>query len=373
MSKPSRINRRRFVRTAVGGAAATAAACAGGGGESGPAVQTGRTVRWRLASAFPRGLDTLFGINEFLSERVDAMSGGAFTIRVYPAGEIVPAFQVLDAAQQGTVQMANAASYYFTGKNPALAFDAGVPFGLTARQQMAWLAEGGGSELMNELFADFNVMAFPAGSTGVQMGGWFRRELSSVADLRGLKMRIPGLGGEVMSRLGVTVQVLPGGEIFPALETGAIDATEWVGPHDDERLGLHQIVNNYYTPGWWEPGPTLSFYVNLDAWAQLPAQYREMLRSAMNEAAIIMTARYDALNPPALQRLLAAGVQLRRFPDDIMAAALRASFDLYEEQASADAAYRKVYEQWKVFRRQSYAWFETAELAYSEFAFRQTD
>ena len=265
MSDSRRIDRRTFVRTAVGGAAATAAACAGGG-ESGPAVQTGRTVRLRLASAFPRGLDTLFGINEFLAERLAAMSGGAFSIRAYPAGEIVPALQVLDAAQQGTVQLAHAASYYFTGKNPALAFDAGVPFGLTARQQLAWLYEAGGSELVNELFADFGVTAFPAGSTGVQMGGWFRNELGGLDDLRGLKMRIPGLGGEVMSRLGVTVQVLPGGEIYPALETGAIDATEWVGPHDDEKLGLQQIVNNYYTPGWWEPGPTLSFYVNNSAW-----------------------------------------------------------------------------------------------------------
>ena len=372
MSKSSVLDRRKFLRAGAVGAAGTAAACAGGG-ESGPAGQTRPAVRWRLASCFPRSLDTLFGINEYLAQRLEALSGGLFTLRAYPAGELVPALQVLDAAQQGTVQMGNSASYYFTGKNPALAFDAGMPFGLTARQQAAWLYEGGGRELLDGVFADFNVYSFPAGSTGVQMGGWFRQPLRGLADLRGLKMRIPGLGGEVMSRLGVTVQVLPGGEVYPALERGAIDATEWVGPHDDEKLGLHQVAKNYYTPGWWEPGPTLSFYVNRGAWDSLPSEYREMLRSAMTEAAMIMTARYDTLNPQALERLLAAGVQLHHFPEDIMEAAHRTAFGLYEEQAAADSGYRKIYEAWKTFRRTSYRWFDTAERAYADFAFPRSE
>jgi TRAP-type mannitol/chloroaromatic compound transport system substrate-binding protein len=368
MKKRERMKRRRFVKLATTGAAA--AALAGCRTKvTAPAVKVRRRVQWRLASSFPRGLDTLYGSAEVLAERVAALSGGMFRIRPYPAGEIVPPLQVLDAVQQGTVQANHTASYYFTGKNPALAFDCGVPFGLTARQQFAWLYHGGGMELMRELFADFNVLSFPAGSTGVQMGGWFKREVQTLADLKGLKMRIPGLGGEVMSRLGVTVQVLAGGDIYPALERGAIDATEWVGPYDDEKLGFQQVVQNYYYPGWWEPGPTLSFYVNRNAWDELPDEYREMFSSAATDAAMLTTARYDALNPPALDRLLAQGVKLRRFPDDIMRAALEASFELYEEQAAKDQGYRRIYESWRGARRELYRWFDTAELAYAGFAY----
>lgn len=374
MSDTNGIDRRRFVTRATGALAGAAAlgACANDNAGA-PAVHTQPNVRWRLASSFPRSLDTLYGINDYLAERVSQMSDGRFTIRPYPAGEIVPALQVLDAVQQGTVPLGNTSSYYYTGKNPALAFDTGVPFGLTARQQFAWLYEGGGLELTRELFADFNIINFPAGSTGAQMGGWFRREISQLSDLGGLKMRIPGLGGEVMSRLGVAVQVLAGGEIYQALERGAIDATEWVGPHDDERLGLHQVASFYYSPGWWEPGPTLAFYVNRDAWGTLPTVYQEVLRGAMMQAAMTMTTRYDSLNPQALERLIAAGVQLRTFSRDIMEAAYRTSFDLYEEQAAADAGYRKLYEQWKQFRTASYRWFNTVEEEYTSFAFGYGD
>ena len=365
MSHDKRSNRRRF----VAGAALGAAAACTGAGSSGPAVRSAPRLRWRLVSSFPRSLDTLYGINEFVAERVAALSDGRFTLRAYPANEIVPALQVLDAVQQGTAQVGQSASYYYTGKNPALAFDAGVPFGLTARQQNAWLLAGGGLELVNELFADFGVRSFPGGSTGTQMGGWFRREIRGLEDLGGLKMRIPGLGGEVMSRLGVAVQVLAGGEIYQALERGAIDATEWVGPYDDERLGFHQVAEFYYYPGWWEPGPSLSFYVNARAWERLPSAYREILASAFAEAALVMTARYDALNPPALERLLAAGVQLRPFPEEVMQAAFEQSFALYEEQAAADTGYRRVYNAWKAARASLYRWFGTAEQAYAAFAF----
>lgn len=374
MSESDRLDRRRFVRRAVvtGAAAATLSACTGPSGGA-PAVQTTRRIRWRLASSFPRSLDTLFGATEYLAARIEALSGGNFTIRSYPANEIVPAFQVLDAVQQGTVQLGHSASYYFTGKNPALAFDAGLPFGLTARQQFAWLHEAGGLERVNELFADFNVVSMPVGSTGVQMGGWFRRRLESLGDMGGLKMRIPGLGGEVMSRLGVAVQVLAGGEIYQALERGAIDATEWVGPYDDEKLGFQEVADYYYYPGWWEPGPTLSLYVNRGAWDQLPEQYQEMLRSAAAEVSMRMTAQYDALNPPAMERLLAAGVEMVPFPQDIMEAAHRASFELYEEQAAADAGYREIYDHWRTFRNQVYRWFGSAENQYAQFAFGRTD
>lgn len=335
-------------------------------------MQARPTVNWRLSSSFPRSLDTLYGSCEVLSERVKVLSDGRFNIRAYPAGEIVPGLQVMDAVQQGTVQVGQTASYYFTGKNPALAFDACVPFGLSSRQQTGWLYEGGGLELMRQLFADFNILTFPAGNTGVQMGGWFQREIASVQELRGLKMRIPGLGGEVMSRLGVTVQVLAGGDIFPALERGAIDATEWVGPYDDEKLGFYKIARFYYYPGWWEPGPNLSFYVNRAAWDKLPRMYQEIFETAAKEAAVTMQARYDAKNPPALARLLAAGVEMRAFPDDIMRAARGAAQDILEEEAARDATYRRVYEQWRKVRRESFDWFGAAELAYARFAFAKS-
>ena len=374
------MKRRQFLEKAGLAAAAGAAVGAGVGvtgcttptgsdAEGAPAVRTRPRVMWRLTSSFPRGLDTIYGAADIFAERLSQLTEGRFTVRSYPAGEIVPGLQVLDAVQMGTVQMGHSASYYFKGKNPALAFDCSVPFGLTARQQNAWLYRGGGLELMRKLLADFNVISFPGGNTGIQMGGWFRREINSAADLGGLKMRIPGLGGEVMARLGATVQVLAGGDIFPALERGAIDATEWVGPYDDEKLGFFKIAKYYYYPGWWEPGPSLSFYVNQDAWAKLPKEYQYAVEVAAAEANERMLTNYDALNPPALERLLNQGVEMRPFADDIMAAARRESFALYEEQAAADAGYREVYQAWQKFRTDAYRWFATAEASYAAFNF----
>ena len=266
--------------------------------------------------------------------------------------------------QAGTVQVGHTASYYFRGKNPALVFDTALPFGLTARQQFAWLYQGGGLELMRGVFADFNIINFPGGNTGCQMGGWFREELGSVADLTGLKMRIPGLGGAVMDRLGVNVQVLAGGEIYPALERGVIDATEWVGPYDDLKLGFQKIAQNYYYPGWWEPGPGLSFLVNRSAWDSLPAEYQAAFETASAEAALTMMNRYDTLNPSAFNTLKAQGIGLKPFPSDIMKAAETASRELIEEETAADAGFRKIYESWKKFRDDSMAYFGTAEHSY---------
>ncbi len=365
------MKRRTFMKRAAAGTAAGVLAGCGGAPDGAAAVQTQPRVTWQLVSSFPRSLDTIFGVADVLAARLAALTDDRFRLRVFPAGEIVPFDQVLESVQKGTVQMGHAASYYFIGKNPALAFDCTVPFGLTARQQNAWLYDGGGLDLMRGLFVDFNVLNFPGGNTGIQMGGWFRREVNSLQDLRGLKMRIPGLGGRVMDRLGVTVQVLAGGDIYPALERGAIDATEWVGPYDDEKLGFYQVARNYYYPGWWEPGPNLSFYVNRDAWDRLPSAYRQALEVATAEANLLMLARYDARNPPALQRLLAAGVSLRPFPDEVMRAAERTSFDLMEEQAAADATYRKVYEAFKQWRTDSYRWFGTAERGYAAYAFSE--
>ncbi len=366
--------RRDFLWKAASGLTAAALVTHGCGSSSpnshaneGPAVHTSPKVMWRLASSFPRALDTIYGVSDTLAKRVSELTNGQFTIRPYPQGELVPAMEVLDAVQQGTVQMGHTASYYYKGKNPVLAFDCAVPFGLTARQQNAWLVEGGGLELMRDVFADFNIVNYPGGNTGMQMGGWFRRELNNVADINGLKMRIPGLGGEVMSRMGATVQVLAGGDIFPALERGAIDATEWVGPYDDEKLGFYKVAKYYYYPGWWEPGPSLSFMVNQNALAKLPAHYRAVLEVAMAEANHEMLINYDAKNPPALRRLLEAGAELRPFAEDIMNLARKTSVDLMEELAGKDAVYRKVYDQWSAFRNDSYRWFNTAENEYAAY------
>jgi TRAP-type mannitol/chloroaromatic compound transport system substrate-binding protein len=373
------MDRRSFVKKGLAGAAGAAlvGGCRAPGTEEtgAAAVHTAPRLRWRLVSSFPRGLDTIYGSAEVLAERVAALTDGRFSIRVYPAGEIVPGLQVMDAVQQGTVQMGQTASYYYTGKNPALAFDTGFPFGLTARQQDAWLDEAGGRELVDELFADFGILTLPAGNTGAQMGGWFKRPVDSLASLRGLKMRLPGVGAEVMDRLGVTVQVLAGGDIFPALERGAIDATEWVGPYDDEKLGFHRVARYYYYPGWWEPGPSLSFYISIGEWQRLPVFYQEVLRAAAAEASRSMMTRYDARNGPALDRLIEYGTELRRFPDEILRAAQAVSRDLLEGRAARDGAFRRVYESWTAFREVAFRWFGTAELPYAEFAFprpRQT-
>ncbi|NOY27155.1 MAG: TRAP transporter substrate-binding protein [Oligoflexia bacterium] len=374
------VDRRDFLRSSLlGGAALGLAGCQGPQPSqpaadaatqgSGPAVQTGKTIQWRLASSFPRSLDTIFGAAQVLSQRVEAMSGGRFKIRVYPAGELVPALQVLDAVQQGTVHVGQSAGYYYIGKNPALAFDTCVPFGMTARQKAAWLLEGGGLDLVNQLYADFGVRCLPAGNTGVQMGGWFKREVPTLDSLKGLRMRIPGMGGQVMAELGVSVQNIAGGDIFPALETGAIDATEWVGPYDDEKLGFQKAATLYYSPGWWEPGPNLSFYVGDNAWASLPAEYKEIFVTASHQAGVAMQSRYDQKNPGAFQRLLAAGVQTRSFSDEIMTRARDVAFQLYADHAAQDAGYKKIYDAWEKSRRAQAAWWGQAELAYHRFAY----
>ncbi len=363
------MQRRDFLKTAVLGAAVAGCAGDGAGATDAPAVHTAKRIRWRLASSFPRSLDTIFGAAEVMAERVAAMTDGRFEIRVSPAGELVPALQVLDAVQQGTAHVGQTASYYYIGKNPALAFDTCVPFGLTARQQSAWLLEGGGLELVNARFADFGVRSFPGGNTGVQMGGWFKPQVRTLADLKGLKMRIPGMGGMVMERLGVVPQTLPGGEIYTALERGAIDATDWVGPYDDEKLGFHKVAKNYHYPGWWEPGPSLSFYVNQAAYDGLPAHYKAILADACHRAGLAMQTRYDAKNPPALERIIASGVEVTPFSDDLMAGAREASAAMLTDQANADPEYREIFNHWSTFQEASFKWFSRAELAYAKFAF----
>lgn len=328
-------------------------------------------VRWRMATSWPHSLDTIFGGAQTISRRVAELSEGSFQIEPYAAGELVPGLEVLDAVQNGSVECGHTSSYYYVGKNPALAFGTSVPFGLTAQQQNAWLYEGGGNEAINRLYADFGVISFPAGNTGAQMGGWFKRELEGLQSLRGLKMRIPGLGGKVMASLGVNVQVLPGGEIYLALDRGAIDAAEWTGPYDDEKLGLPRAARFYYYPGWWEPGPTLASLVNQSAWRALPADYQAMFSTACYEANLSMLSRYDSLNGQALQRLITGGTQLRAYDEAILTAAREASDQLYADTARTNQDFKTLYAGWQTFREQIWAWNRVNQLSYASFSYGQ--
>ncbi len=365
------IRRRDFLKKAGTGAAGAAALGAGQASEASALQSAGSpTVSWRMATSFPPSLALLHGAGVRIAERVSELTGGDFEIRVYAAGELVPPLQVMDAVQQGTVQCGVTPGYFYIGKSPALAFDTGVPFGLATRQQMAWLYHAGGLELINSVYADFGVLMFPCTASGGQMGGWFREPVGSLADLSGLRFRIPGIGGEIMSRLGVTVQVLGAAEIYPALERGAIDATEWVGPYDDEKLGLHQIAKHYYYPGWWEPGVTMGLQVSLDAYNELPPHYQQIFSAVCGETFAWGLAAYDAANPPALKRLVQEhGVTLHAYSSDILDAAWRESNAYLEEQAVADATFRTVYESWKSFRDMAFPYGAGNELEYQRRAF----
>ena len=324
-------------------------------------------VKWRMVTSWPKSLDTIYGGATTVCDRVAAMTGGRFTIEPYAAGEIVPGLEVLDAVQNGTAECGHTASYYYVGKNSALAFGTSVPFGLNAQQQNAWYYHGGGLEAMHELYSDFNVISFPAGNTGTQMGGWFKKQVNSLQDLQGLKMRIPGLGGKIMSSLGVNVQVLPGSDVYLALERGAIDAAEWVGPYDDLKLGLNKAASYYYYPGWWEPGATLEIQVNKSQWDRLPAEYQEILKTAAMEANLNMLSKYDALNREALKTLVDGGTQLTAYPPEILQAAQEAAEDYYAQESSNSPTFKKVYDQWNQFRAGVTEWNKINELSYASF------
>ncbi len=325
-------------------------------------------LNWQMATSWPVALDTIYGGAQTFAERVTAMTGGKFKVTARAAGELAPGLEVLDVVSQGAVPLGHTASYYYVGKTNAVAFGTALPFGLLASQQNSWLYEGGGLELMQQLYKErFNVIQFPAGNTGAQMGGWFNKEINTPEDLKGLKMRIPGLGGKVMNKLGVTVQVLPGGEIFQALQTNAIDAAEWVGPYDDEKLGFHKVAKYYYYPGWWEPGPSLEVQVNLDEWNKLPEVYQEIIKTAAYQANMTMLARYNAKNNEALQRLLDYGIELRRYSDEILAAAEAAANELYDEYKQQDADFKAIFEQWDAFRQRIWQWNSINEASFMDY------
>ncbi len=324
-------------------------------------------IKWRMATSWPYSLDTIYGGAETICASVDKLSGGNFQIKSYAGGEIVPGLEVLDAVQAGSVECGHTASYYYKGKNPCFAFGTSVPFGLTAQQQNAWLYEGGGNESLNQLFADFGVISFPAGNTGAQMGGWFKQKLNGLKSLQGLKMRIPGLGGEVMSQLGVNVQVLPGGEVYLALDRGAIDAAEWTGPYDDAKLGFNKAARFYYYPGWWEPGPTLNALVNRKAWDRLPNEYKAIFNTACFEANLTMLSRYEKLNSGALQRLIKGGTELVPYEEAILQAAKEASEQLYSDLSTNNIEFRTIYNQWKKFKEEVSSWNKINEYSFLDF------
>jgi TRAP-type mannitol/chloroaromatic compound transport system substrate-binding protein len=351
-------------RLLLGAAAATPAALAA------PAIaQTNPEVRWRLTSSFPRNLDVLFGTAEQIARRVGQLTEGRFRITAFPGGEIAPPLAALDAVQQGSVECGHTAPYYYIGKDVAFAPFTALPFGLTMRQLTAWFRHGGGAQLSAELFKDYSIVSMPAGDTGAQMGGWFRNEIRSAQELNGLKFRIAGLAGQVFSRLGAVPTQVAAADIYPSLERGTLDAVEFVGPHDDEKLGFVRVARFYYAPGFWEPAARLHLMINQRAWDALPDSYKQAVEVACAEADSEMTARYDHLNPQALRRLVAAGAQLRFWPREILQAAWRESHGLYEELSDRNPRFKAIWESYRRFRDEEFQWFRIAENSYDNFAF----
>ncbi|HML81174.1 MAG TPA: TRAP transporter substrate-binding protein [Thiomonas arsenitoxydans] len=332
-----------------------------------PAVMAQQSVRWRLASSFPNSLDTIYGAANVFAQKVKDLTNGKFEISVHAAGELVPAFGVVDAVQQGTVECCHTAPYYFFGKDPTFALGGTVPFGFNSRQMTAWMFQGNGLKLMREFYSQYNFLNFPCGNTGAQMGGWFRKPIKSLADMKGLKMRIGGFAGKVIERIGVVPQNIPGGDIYPSLEKGTIDAAEWIGPYDDLKLGFYKVAKNYLYPGWWEGGLELDLYVNQKAYNALPADYKAAVDAATAYAHVNMQAAYDAKNPPALKELVGKGAKLQGFPKDVMEAAYKAANDLYSELSANNPNWRKVYADWVKFRNDDILWFRFAENEFDRF------
>ena len=358
------MKRREFLKTSAIGAAAAATVAA-------PAIaQSMPELKWRLTASWPKSLDTLFGACEVLSKAVAEATDNKFQIQTFAAGEIVPPLQALDAASNATVEIAHTASYYYFGKDPTFAFGTSVAFGPNQRLNQGWFIQGGGGDVLNEFYKKYNVMMLLCGNTGCQMGGWFRKEIKSVDDLKGLKFRIGGFPGRVIQKLGGVPQLLGAPDIYPALEKGVIDAAEWVGPYDDEKLGFYKVAKYYYTPGWWEGGSMLGAFINIDKWNSLPKSYQAILRNAAAYANDWMVAKYDQVNPPALKRLIANGAQLRAFSPQIMDACWKAAKELHEDIAKTNASFKKVYDSMEAFQGAAYPWFRVAEFSYDSFMIR---
>ncbi len=364
MKDSKSLDRRSFLtRASVGGAAAAA-----GTALAAPAIaQEMPTINWRLASSFPKSLDTIYGGGEELSTRLKEATDGKFNIQVFAAGEIVPGLDAINAATDGTVECAHSVGYYNWGKDPAFACGADLPFTFSARAKAAYNYQGGGIENYNEFLEQYSLVSFPGGNTGVQMGGWYRKEINTLADLQGLKMRISGLAGRVVEKLGVVPQQIAGGDIYPSLEKGTIDAAEWVGPYDDSKLGFQKVAPYYYYPGFWEGGPTVSFFINKAKWDELPDSYKSLVRSCCQATDQNMLAKYDMKNPTALKELVGSGAQLRSFSEEILTAAFAASNEVYAELSSENASFKKQYDAMQQFRDDWYLYAQTAEYTFDTF------
>ena len=357
------MKRRQFLKTASIGVAAAAVAS--------PAIaQSMPEMKWRMTTSWPKSLDTLFGAAEIMAKAVAEATDNKFQIQVFAGGEIVPGLQVVDAVQNGTVECGHTASYYYFGKDPTFAFGTSVAFGPNQRLNQGWFTLGGGKEVLNEFYKKYNCTALLAGNTGCQMGGWFRKEIKTVDDVKGIKMRIGGWAGKTLQKLGAIPQQIAGGDIYPALEKGTIDAAEWVGPYDDEKLGFYKVAKYYYYPGWWEGGTALHFYINTDKWAALPKAYQALLTVAAGYTNMDVQAKYDARNPLALKRLVAAGTQLRPFSPEIMEACLKASNEVNAETSAVNADFKKIYESQMAFREDEILWWQVAEYTYESFMIR---
>lgn len=352
------MRRREFLKQGVAIAVAAPAVAA-------PAIaQTSPEIKWRLTSSFPKSLDTIFGTAQTLCRYVAEATDNRFSIQPFAAGELVPGLQALDAVASGSVECAHTPTYFYIGKDPTLGFGTGLPFGLNSRHQQSWWAFAGGAQIVNSALAKFNAYGIPAGNSGTQMGGWFRKEIASVDDLKGLKFRIGGMGGHVLARLGVVPQQISPGDIYPALERGTIDAAEFVGPHDDEKLGLYKVAKYYYYPGWWEGGAMLHLVVNLEKWNGLPKSYQAVLNQACDAATTWMLGKYDAVNAPALRRLIAHGAVLKPFPQAVLDASFRSANELFAEIASTNRHFKKALDSVNAFRTDQLPWWQIAEHAF---------
>ena len=381
------MDRRAFIKKAgVAGTAAAASAMfaspaaaqetdAGAASAQTPAapavLQSAPKLNWRLSSGFPQRLETLYGAAQVFADSVREMTDGNLDIEVFPPGEIVDAAGGLDAVQNGTIEIAHTASNYFWERDPTFAFGTGVPFGLNQRMTNAWLHEGGGLELLNAFYGKYGIIGFPAGNTGSQMGGWFRSEINDVRDMNGLRFRIGGFGGRILSEIGVVPQDVPADGIYQALEEGSIEAAEFVGPHDDEKLGLNRVARYYYYPGWWESGVAAMNLINLEKWNALPRSYQEAVRTGSALANTIMVARYDVLNPPAMVRLVDSGTVLRPYGNSILTACFDAAEKAYSDIAAGNADFKTVLDSYMAYRRDAYLWFQVAEHSQDTFLMLQ--
>jgi TRAP-type mannitol/chloroaromatic compound transport system substrate-binding protein len=347
------MKRRAFLKSAAAGVAAGVVAA--------PAIAQTQTVRWRLTTSWPKSLDTIQGGVEQMCQRIGQLTDNKFQVQCFAAGEIVPPLQVWDAVQNGTVEAGHTLASFYIGKNTAAAFDAGLAFGLNTRQQQAWMNAGGGRELVNAMYKKYDLLSIPCGNVGVQMGGFYRKEINTVDDLKGLKFRIGGIGGLILSKLGVVPQQIAPGDIYSSLERGTIDAAEWIGPYDDEKLGLHKVARFYYYPGWWEGSAQNTLFVNLKQWEALPPAFQAALECACNETTVLMMAKYDAKNPEALRRLVAAGTQVKAFPRPVLDACYKATLEVNDELAAKNPDFKTIYESWQKFIADSNLWFRVAE------------